>query len=112
MADECGVHAKCCAIRRPLAEVLEAVVTAERDKAAALKLLKRIMKKFVRPRTIVTDGLRAYSAAMKEISNADRQEVGGRPNNREEKSSSSPATNPIAVADAIAWAAVLRPPPA
>ena len=31
----------------------------KRDKAAALKLLKRIMKKFGRPRTVVTDRLRA-----------------------------------------------------
>jgi putative transposase len=46
---------------------LEAVVTARRDKAAALKLLKRIMKKYGAPRSIVTDGLRAYSAAMKDI---------------------------------------------
>jgi hypothetical protein len=47
----------------------------ERDKAAALKFLKRIMKKYGRPRSVVTDGLRAYSAAMKEIGVADRQEV-------------------------------------
>jgi transposase-like protein len=47
-------------------EVLEAVVTAKRDKAAALKLLKRSMKKYGPPRTVVTDGLRAYSAAMSE----------------------------------------------
>ena len=45
----------------------EAVVTARRDKAAALKLLKRIMKNYGAPRSIVTDGLRAYSAAMNEI---------------------------------------------
>src|SRR5208337_3493152 len=45
-------------------EVLEAVVTAKRDKAAALKFLKRIMKIYGRPQKIVTDGLRAYSAAM------------------------------------------------
>jgi putative transposase len=45
-------------------EVLEAVVTARRDKAAALKLLKRIMRKYGTPRSILTDGLRAYSAAM------------------------------------------------
>src|SRR3984957_19489441 len=57
-------------------EVLEAVVTSKRNKAAALKLLKRIMKKYGRPRTIVTDGLRAYSAAMREVGNTDRQEVG------------------------------------
>jgi hypothetical protein len=65
---------------------LEAVVTSKRDKAAALKLLKRIMKKYGGPRKIVTDGLRAYSAAMKEIGNADRQEVGRGLNNRAENS--------------------------
>jgi putative transposase len=48
-------------------EVLEAVVTARRDKAAALKLLKRIMKEYGTPRAIVTDRLRAYSAAMNDI---------------------------------------------
>ena len=67
-------------------EVLEAVVTAKRDKAAALKLLKRIMKKYGQPRKIVTDGLRAYSAAMKAIGNSDRQEVGRGLNNRAENS--------------------------
>jgi putative transposase len=69
-------------------EVLEAVVTSKRNKAA-LKLLKRIMKKYGRPRTIVTDGLRAYSAAMREVGNADRQEVGVRLNNRAENSHQS-----------------------
>ncbi len=39
-----------------------------------------------RPRKIVTDGLRAYSAAMREVGNADRQEVGRRLNNRAENS--------------------------
>ena len=62
---------------------MEAVVTARRDKAAALKLLKRIMKKYGAPRSIVTDGLRAYPAAMKDIGvSAARHEVGGRLNNR------------------------------
>ncbi|HKI15127.1 MAG TPA: IS6 family transposase [Roseiarcus sp.] len=83
------VNGKLCYLWRAVdheGEVLEAVVTAKRDKAAALKLLKRIMKKVGRPRTIVTDALRAYSAAMKEVGNADRQEVGGRLNNRAENS--------------------------
>ena len=62
------------------------MVTARRDKAAALKLLKRIMKKYGLPQSIVTDRLRAYSAAMKEICAADRHEVGGRLNNRAENS--------------------------
>ncbi len=58
----------------------------EVDKAAAVKLLRRIMKKYGRPRKIVTDGLHAYSAAMREVGNADRQEVGRRLNNRAENS--------------------------
>jgi putative transposase len=62
--------------------VLETVVTARRDKAAALKLLKRIMKKYGRPRSIVTDGLCSYPTAMKEIGKADRHEIGRRLNNR------------------------------
>src|SRR3984885_8490930 len=71
------INGKLCYLWRAVdheGEVLEAVVTARRDKAAALKFLKRIMKKYGRPRKVVTDGLRAYSAAMKEIGNADRQE--------------------------------------
>ena len=67
-------------------EVLEAVVTAKRDKAAALKFLKRIMKTYGRPWKIVTDELCAYFAAMKEVGNADRQEVGRGFNNRAENS--------------------------
>jgi putative transposase len=83
------INGKLCYLWRAVhheGEVLEAVVTSKRNKAAALKLLKRIMKKYGRPRAIVTDGLRAYSAAMREVGNADRQEVGGRLNNRAENS--------------------------
>jgi putative transposase len=84
------VNGKLCYLWRAVdheGEVLEAVVTARRDKAAALKLLKRIMKKYGAPRSIVTDGLRAYSAAMKDIGvAAERHEVGGRLNNRAENS--------------------------
>src|ERR1700722_449675 len=68
-------------------EVLEAVATAKRDKAAGLKLLKRVMKKCGAPGSIVTDGLRAYSAAMNDIGvAAEQHEVGGRLNNRAENS--------------------------
>jgi putative transposase len=83
------VNGKLCYLWRAVdheGEVLEAVATAKRDKAAAVKLLKRIMKKYGRPREIVTDGLRAHSAAMREVGNADRQEVGRRRNNRAENS--------------------------
>ena len=64
-------------------EVLGAVVNSRRDKAAALNLLKRVMKKYAAPRSIVTDGLRAYSAAMNDMGVATkRHEVGRRFNNR------------------------------
>jgi putative transposase len=84
------VNGKLCYLWRAVdheGEVLEAVVTARRDKGAALKLLMRLLKKYGSPRSIVTDGLRAYSAAMGEIGvAADRHEVGGRLNNRAENS--------------------------
>ena len=82
------VNGKLCYLWRAVdheGEVLEAVVTARRDKATALKLLKRIMKKYGQPQNIVTDRLRAYSAATK-IGAADRHKVGGRLNNRAENS--------------------------
>jgi putative transposase len=84
------MHGKLCHLWRAVdheGEVLKAVATVKRDKAAALKFLKRIMKKYGAPRSIVTDGLRAYSAAMNEIGvAAERHEVGARLNNRAENS--------------------------
>ena len=41
-------------------EVLESFVTKARDKAAALKFIKKAMKRHGRPKAIVTDGLRSY----------------------------------------------------
>jgi putative transposase len=67
-------------------EVLEAFVTKRRDRKAALKFLKRTMKRYGAPETIVTDRLRSYRAAMKMIGNAASQESGGRLNNRAENS--------------------------
>jgi IS1 family transposase len=67
-------------------EVLKLVVTAKRDKAAALRFLKRIMKKYGRPWSVVTDGLCSYPASMKEIGGADRHEVGRPLNNCAENS--------------------------
>jgi len=67
-------------------EVLESFVTKERDKAAALKFIKKALKRHGRPCTIVTDGLRSYGAALKEIGATDRQEVGRWLNNRAENS--------------------------
>jgi putative transposase len=67
-------------------EVLEAVVTKRRDKRAALKLLKKLMKRFGAPREIVTDLLRSYRAALKELGAADLQTTGRWLNNRAENS--------------------------
>jgi len=46
-------------------EVLEAYVTKTRDKTAALSLIKRAMKRYGKPRAVITDGLRSYGAAMR-----------------------------------------------
>ena len=51
------------------------VASAKRDKATPVKFPKRIMKKYGRPRSVVTDGLCSYPAAMKEIGNADHYDV-------------------------------------
>ncbi|MDB5480938.1 MAG: family transposase [Caulobacteraceae bacterium] len=67
-------------------EVLESYVTKTRDKAAALAFMTRSMKRHGQPQAVVTDALRSYGAAMKEIGNADRQEVGRWLNNRAENS--------------------------
>ena len=67
-------------------EVLESYVTETRDKAAALKFIKKAMKRHGRTKAIVTDKLRSYGAALKEIGAADLQETGRRLNNRAENS--------------------------
>jgi transposase-like protein len=48
-------------------EVLESFVTRTRDKAAALKFLKKALKRHGRPAELVTDHLRSYGAALKEL---------------------------------------------
>ena len=48
-------------------EVLESFVTKERDKAAALKFIKKTMKRHGSPKAITTDGLRSYKATLKEL---------------------------------------------
>ena len=67
-------------------EVLEVFVTKKRDRQAALRFLKKVMKLYGCPEIIVTDKLRSYKAAMKEIGNEARQETGRWHNNRAENS--------------------------
>ena len=67
-------------------EVLEVFATKRRDRAAALKFLKRAMKRYGRPRTVVTDRLRSYRAAMNVIGIGCAQICGRWLNNRAENS--------------------------
>ncbi|MFD0981129.1 IS6 family transposase [Tropicimonas aquimaris] len=67
-------------------EVLESFVTKTRDKKAALKFLRKTLKRHGRADVFVTDCLRSYGAAMKAIGVADRQETGRWLNNRAENS--------------------------
>ena len=57
-------------------EVLESYVTKRRNRNAALKFLRKAMKRYGGPEVVVTDKLRSYGAAMKVVGNADRQETG------------------------------------
>ncbi|HJQ16393.1 MAG TPA: IS6 family transposase [Allosphingosinicella sp.] len=67
-------------------EVLESFVTKKRDKSAALRFMKRALKRHGKVEKIVTDGLRSYPAAMNELGNSERREVGRYLNNRAENS--------------------------
>lgn len=67
-------------------EILESYVTKKRDKTAALVFLKRALKRHGHAEQIVTDGLRSYPAAMRELGNLDRREMGRWLNNRAENS--------------------------
>ena len=68
-------------------EVLEILVQPQRDKAAAVRLLRTLLRRqgFV-PAEIVTDKLRSYGAALREIGFSGLHEQGLRANNRAENS--------------------------
>ena len=67
-------------------EVLESYVTRTRDKAAALRFMKKALKRHGSPEAITTDGLRSYKAAMTELGCEEKQEVGSWANNTVENS--------------------------
>lgn len=67
-------------------EVLESFVTRKRDKSEALAFIKKALKRHGRTEAIVTDGLRSYKAAMKELGCAHKQGTGRWINNRAENS--------------------------
>ena len=67
-------------------EVLESFVTKKRNKKAALKFLKKSLKRHGPAEEIVTDRRRSYGAALSNLGIADRQETGRWANNRAENS--------------------------
>ena len=67
-------------------EVLESFVTKTRDRKAALKFLRKTLKRHGRVEEIVTDRLRSYGAALGELGIRDRQQTGRWANNRAENS--------------------------
>ena len=69
-------------------EVLDVLVQKRRNKAAALKLLRKLLKnQGATPDSIVTDGLKSYPAAMKLLGCIGRHQPGRlRDNNRVENS--------------------------
>ena len=67
-------------------EILESYVTKRRDRKAALKFLRKSIKRCGKLEIIVTDKLRSYGAAMRVIGNDNRQETGRCLNNRAENS--------------------------
>ena len=68
-------------------EVLDFLIQPKRDKTAALKLMRKLLKKHgFAPRVVVTDKLRSYASAFRELRLSARHEEGLRQNNRAENS--------------------------
>jgi putative transposase len=68
-------------------EVLDIFVQPRRDRKAAFKLMRKLLKKQgITPATIVTDKLRSYGSALHELGVARRHDTSRRKNNRAENS--------------------------
>jgi putative transposase len=68
-------------------EVLDVLVQSKRNKHAALKLMRKLLKKYaMAPDRLVTDDLRSYRAAARELGIEDRHGRGRWKNNRAENS--------------------------
>ena len=68
-------------------EVLDVLVQTRRNKRAALKLMRKLLKKYgFVPDKLVTDDLRSYAAAASDLGIAKRHERGRWRNNRAENS--------------------------
>ena len=69
-------------------EVLDVMLQKRRNKGAAIKLLRKLLKSTgLHPETITTDGLASYRAALRDMGLTKRYRPGGmRANNRAENS--------------------------
>ena len=67
-------------------EAVEAYVSKTRDRKAALKFLRKTMKRHGRPHSLVTDKLRSFGAALKNLGLPNDRETGRWLNNRAENS--------------------------
>jgi putative transposase len=68
-------------------EILDMLVQPRRDKDAALRLMRKLLKKQgFAPKVLVTDKLRSYGAAGRELRLSSHHEQGLRQNNRAENS--------------------------
>src|SRR5271168_3484945 len=68
-------------------EVLDVLVQSKRNKHAALKLMRKLLKKYAFvPERMITDELRSYGAAARELGIENRHERGRWKNNRAENS--------------------------
>src|SRR5438552_10258655 len=68
-------------------EILDVLVQRRRDRRAAVKLMRKLMRKQgFAPKRVVTDKLRSYGAAFQQLRLSCRYEQGLRQNNRAENS--------------------------
>ncbi|MGO4740384.1 IS6 family transposase [Bosea sp. 2KB_26] len=68
-------------------EILDVLVQSRRDKGAAPRLMRKLLKKHgFAPKVLVTDKLRSYAAARRDLGLSGRHEQGLRRNNRAENS--------------------------
>jgi putative transposase len=68
-------------------EVLDVLVQTRRNKQAALKLMRKLLKsQGFCPTVVVTDKLPSYDAALSDLGMKPRHVTGGRANNRAENS--------------------------
>jgi transposase-like protein len=85
--DDCGAAVLAVARVDDEGEVLDLLVQRGRDKATAVKLMRKLLKKQgFAPDVLVTDKLRSYGAARSEMGLSARHEQGLRKNNRAENS--------------------------